>query len=162
VLISIKALMSRKPRLHQKQTLRLDSTISLPPSKVVKPDPIIALLQSLHRADHLIIGINSVGRALIRGEIAILLFASNVDPPDLVTHLLQIAAQANVPVIATGIDARDLGKGIGFRSATVIGILSAAGEEVVDVLLPFTVEIPPPRLPFLKVETDFFPVGQRF
>jgi ribosomal protein L7Ae-like RNA K-turn-binding protein len=92
--------------------------------------------------------------------VALLLFASGVNPPSLIQHLLQMACQARIPVIATGIDAPALGKGIGLRSAAVIGVLETAGSEVTEVLRPFADEIPPPSLPCLRVETDFFMAGK--
>jgi ribosomal protein L7Ae-like RNA K-turn-binding protein len=148
--------MSRRPRLHQKQILRLDTTLSLPKSRVDSPDALVSLLQSLHRANHLSVGINSVGRSLIRSEVAVLLFAADVNPPGLVEHLLQIAAQSKVPVIPTGLAAAVLGKALGLRSAAVAGVLPAAGPDVISVLEPFTTPLPTPTLPFLRVETDFF------
>jgi ribosomal protein L7Ae-like RNA K-turn-binding protein len=148
--------MSRRPRLQQKQILRLDSTISLPSSCVDSPDSLLALLCTLFRADNLAVGISSVGRALIHKKVAVLLFASDVNPPALIQHLLQMACQSKTPVIATGISVAALGKGLGLNSAAVIGVLRTAGDEVIELLRPFAAEIPPPQLPFLRVETDFF------
>jgi hypothetical protein len=74
--------------------------------------------------------------------------------------LLQIAAQAKVPVVATGMAGPVLGEGIGLRSAAVLGILNAAGPEMLDCLRPFATDIRPAQLPFLRVETDVFTVHQ--
>jgi ribosomal protein L7Ae-like RNA K-turn-binding protein len=149
--------MSRAPYVRQKQILRLDRHIELPESRVDNADALLSLVRTLYAEKSLALGINCVARRLAQGQVKLLLFASDINPPDLIQHLLQMAVHSKIPVVATGIDTKSLGSGVGVRSVAVLAVLAAARDDLVDVLRPFAEEVQQtPGLPTLRIESDLY------
>jgi ribosomal protein L7Ae-like RNA K-turn-binding protein len=149
--------MSHHPRFHQKQILRLDRSIELPDCHVDSIDGLLSLVRVLHNEKSLSMGIASVGRILVQSQVKLLLFASDVNPPGLIQHLLQMAINWRIPVIATGIGVKQLGHAIGLRSAAVLAVRATARDDLVDLLRPFAQDMRQrPQLPVLRVQSDLY------
>jgi ribosomal protein L7Ae-like RNA K-turn-binding protein len=149
--------MSRAPRVQQKQILRLDRSLELPDCRVDSSDALLSLVRTLRAEKALAVGINSVARSLVQGRARLLLFASDVNPPSFIQHLLQMALNSKVPVVATGIGTRTLGGALGSRTVAALAVLATARDDLVDVLRPFAQELrQAPGLPLLRVQSDLY------
>jgi ribosomal protein L7Ae-like RNA K-turn-binding protein len=148
--------MSRKTKPKQKQILHLEPRILMPSSRVDSNEVLLSLIQSLKAAKHITVGINSVARAMVNGRVKLLIFSGHLNPPEIFDHILVMASRTKIPVVATNIDPRSMGKSIGLRSASVIGVLNDVNQELIDVLMPFAETVDTSHLPFVRMETDVF------
>lgn len=149
--------MSRKIRTQQKQILHLDSRLVLPTGKSESNEAILALLSSLRKEKVVILGINAVSRAIIQKKVKYIVFACDINPPEIIEHLLTMAATSKLPVIPTKISSKEMGLGLGgFKSAAVVGIMNTCSAGVDEVLAPFCHFMSSAGLPFICVETDIF------
>jgi ribosomal protein L7Ae-like RNA K-turn-binding protein len=148
--------MSRKIRTQQKHILHLDATIPLPETRCDSNDALLSMIQTLKKEAQLAVGINTVARAMIQRKVAILLFACDVNPPELIQHLLVMAANEKIGVVSTNLTMKLFGQGLGIRGCAAVGVLNTARADLLGVLQPFVSEIPSRHLPFMRVETDVF------
>lgn len=155
--------MSRKLRTQQKQILHLDSSLVLPKPKADSNQSILAMLSALKKEKLIILGINAVSRAMIQKNLKYVVFACDINPPDLIEHLLTMAANFKLPVISTNISSKEMGLGLGgFKSAAVVGISNGCSLSVDEALAPFCDYVNTANLPFICVETDIFvPRGKK-
>lgn len=135
-----------------RQILHLRSNIEMPPPKPGNSQPIKLMLKRLHQQNQLTIGINSVNREFIQKKIKILLFASDIDPPELIQHLLLMALTNKTPVLTTQITQKELGSTLGLHTACVIGINNDVQSDVLDVLSPFTSILTSESLPIIQID----------
>ena len=146
-----------KVKLQKKQILHLDTKIKLPIPSKDTADPIIQVLIRTKKEKCCLSGINSVYRAIVKDNIAVLIISTNVNPPELIDHILTLAEFHHVKIISTFLTPKEIGSQIGTRSTAVAGILKTAPPEILTILEPFSSFLPEPIFPHLVVETDFFP-----
>ena len=135
-----------------RQILHLRSNIEMPQPKPGNSQPIKLMLKRLHQQNQLTIGINSVNREFIQKKIKFLLFASDIDPPELIQHLLLMALTNKTPVLTTQITQKELGSTLGLRTACVIGIINDVQSDIFDVLSPFTSILTSESLPIIQID----------
>ena len=145
-----------KVKTHQKQILHLGTRLRLPNPSKDATDPIIQVLIRTKKEKCCVIGVNSVYRAILNNNIAFLIASTNVNPPELIDHILMLAEVRNIKVISTYLTPKEIGSKIGTRSTAVAGILHTAPSEILTILEPFSSLLPESNFPHLIVETDIF------
>ena len=146
----------KKVRTQQKQILHLDPRVAMPATKVDSSEAILSLLKTLKGNNRVVIGVNSVARAMTQKRVTYIVFAGDINPPELVQHILIMAGTSKVPVISTGIASAEVGAALGLRRACVVGIVGDCGGDVAAAIEPFCSVVDTSGLPFVRVETDIF------
>lgn len=104
-------------------------------------ESILSMLSLLHQKKQLKIGINSVFRSLQKSRIKIIIVTYDINPPDLIEHILTLSSNQNVPIIPINFNKQKLGETLGIRSAGVVGILDTVSDDIYQLLLPFSTTI---------------------
>ena len=146
----------KRVRTQQKQILHLDPRVEMPKSKVDSTEAILSLLKTLKGEKKIVVGINSVSRAIIQKKIEYVVFSGEINPRELVQHILIMAGNSKIPVIPTDISSDEIGQALGLRRACVVGLIGGCPSDVADALTPFCSQVDISGLPFVRVETDVF------
>ena len=85
-----------KAKVSKRQILHLETRISIPKAQSEGSEAIKSMLKRLNDNKMLSIGINIVNRKIIQKKIKMLVFASDINPPELVEHLLMMAATMKI------------------------------------------------------------------
>lgn len=114
-----------------------------PPNKIPMPigeghDAILSMLSVLHKEKQLKIGLNSVFKSLQKNKIRYVIITYDVNPPELIDHVLALSSSQSIPIIPIKITKQKLGETLGLRSACVVGLLNTISNEVDQLLLPFS------------------------
>ena len=67
-------------------------------------------------------GVNETTKALERGQAKIVIIAKDVDPPEIVMHLPELAKEKKVPYVYVS-SKEKLGNAVGIKSASSVAIL---------------------------------------
>ncbi|OHS98545.1 50S ribosomal protein L7Ae [Tritrichomonas foetus] len=146
-----------KVKTHQKQILHLETRIAIPqPKPESGSDSIKSMLKSLKDSKLIDIGINAVNRKIIQKKVKILVICADINPPEIIQHILIMAKSAKIPIISTQIPQKEVGKCLGVRSAGVIGISDSIPNETYELLKPFMSLIEQDGLQSVRIETDVF------
>lgn len=121
--------------LHSKKSLQLQMPVK------EGHESILSMLSLLHQKKQLKIGINSVFRSLQKSRIKIIIVTYDINPPDLIEHILTLSSNQNVPIIPINFNKQKLGETLGIRSAGVVGILDTVSDDIYQLLLPFSTTI---------------------
>ena len=106
------------------------------------------------------IGINSVNRKMIQKKVKMIVVTSDVNPPELVQHLLIMAEAMKIPAAFPQITQKELGEGLQLRTASIVGINDDVSSDILDMLMPFTSLLNPGPLQTIRIETDFYTQGK--
>ena len=147
-----------KVKTNQKQILHLNAFLSIPEPLMNSESSfaLIEALKSLKKSKNIIVGINSVNRKMVQQKVKILVLSNDLNPPEIIQHLLIMSRSSGIPVLSTTLNKKQLGECLQLRSASVVGILDSAPNDMIELLQPFSTKIPHENLAYPIIETDVF------
>lgn len=144
-----------KVKTNKKQILHLDTRITIPKAQSEGSEAIKSMLRRIKDEKKLSIGINTVNRKMTQKKVKMLVIASDVNPPELIQHLLIMAEVMKIHIIFPQITQKEMGENLGLRVASVVGINDDVSSDVLDMLIPFSTLLSPGPLQTIRIETDF-------
>lgn len=144
-----------KAKANKRQILHLETRISIPKAQSEGVEAIKSMLKKLKDEKKLSIGINSVNRSMTQKKVKMLVVASDINPLELIQHLLIMAEAMKVHIIFPQIKQKEMGESLGLRVASVVGINDDVSSDILDMLIPFATLLSPGPLQTIRIETDF-------
>lgn len=142
-------------KANKRQILHLETRISIPKAQSEGVEAIKSMLKKLKDEKKLSIGINSVNRNMTQKKVKMLVVASDVNPLELIQHLLIMAEAMKIHIIFPQIKQKEMGENLGLRVASVVGINDGVSSDILDMLIPFATLLSPGPLQTIRIETDF-------
>ena len=128
--------------MNNKKILHLEDNIPIPQPIGDGHDAIKTMVSALNQQKQIKIGINSVSKSIIKGKIKMIIITFDINPPEVIQHILAMASQSAIPVIVARFTQNDLGQSLGIRHVSTVGLLSSISSNVIDLLMPFSTIIP--------------------
>ena len=97
---------------------------------------VIDLLKSTKK---LILGINPSFNKIVKNKVELVIISSNINPVNIIEHILIICCKNKIPVIFSNINAADMGKKFSLSNVAVMSLTKDVDRGVIDMLLPFSV-----------------------
>lgn len=149
-----------KAKSNKKQILHLETRISIPKAQSEGNEGIKSMLKRLKDEKKLSIGINTVNRKMIQKKVKMLVVTSDVNPLELIQHLLLMAEAMKIHIIFPQITQKEMGENLGLRTASVVAINDDVSSDILDMLIPFASLLSPSPLQTIRIETDIFSQGK--
>lgn len=129
---SASASASAEEATRQSREPEKDSSTEIEKAEITQQQPARSSTCVL-RANFVVVGINAVARGLERGTIRAVITCSDVRPPGLVKHLLQLSGQAGVPHCQLQGVQRVLSHMFRIKRVNAVGLLASARGQNIDV-----------------------------